>query len=146
LKKIVRSAPDPNRISNALSPMPSASSSRHFSGNSRLSPKKKVQSVPSVILKNEFPDAFRGTLDTTNTLDDRLSTKPRNLTCKPGPMNIATTGIDSAISFFMSKPASLEEMLFLSIAQEAGVKQAVFWARKLGVRYKLALARISRSL
>jgi hypothetical protein len=144
VKNRVKLDPRVHRTINALSPIPSVRDSRYFSGNSRLSAKKNVQSSANVTRKYDLSFRRSGAVDTTKSSDVTLSTKPRILACESGAMNIATTGIDSLISFFMRSSASSDEVLFLSIAKESNVDEAIFWAKEFGLKYKRALSKLMR--
>ena len=138
-------------IMRTVSPYPSVEPSRGL-GNSRLSPKKKVQVEPSPIVKRKTESALSGCplMDETTkpTLFVTLSRKPLIREEEPSAQTKnASTGVDSVASLSISNFASSMEMAFELIAKDQGLSRALWWADTIGFKPdRLYLMKLSTHL
>lgn len=137
MKKRLRMEPvEPTLIMKTVSPYPSVEPSRGL-GNSRLSPKKKVQVEPSPIVKRKTASALSGRplMDETTkpTLFDTLSRKPFIREYEPSAQTRhASTSVDSVASLSINNLASSMEISFGLIAKYQGISTALWWADIIG--------------
>jgi hypothetical protein len=145
LKKSVSFESSEKATIRAASPARAKSLAKSGSEISRLSPKQNTHSGPSGTRKYQAlsPVAVSATI----RLSEKCRRKPRNMPRVPSPeTRNACIGMDSVISLSASPDASSDEIMFLLIAKEKGLEDAIFWANTLGLEYSRPLEIIRQSL
>jgi hypothetical protein len=148
VKKTIKREPDGQTIDSAVLPSASSISSRSFGGKSSAASRKKRHPSITGTRRFEEMDGVPCCAEKTNpTARVALSTKPYNFAVKPSLVAMeAINGVESVINFWMQRKNSADEISFLFMVKESSLEEAIFWAKRLGLKYQKPLAMLRQLL